>query len=976
MIKSSNCIGGGFKEYSILFWGVVLLVNFPIKLQAQLNPFTIDAITYNNSLDTFGFDFSPYLQLKSSIGKCGEGDEIPALTSLKSYGDSSCWRVPGSKEWPISFEKHEPIWLYGEMVNQTPESLHLAMYFSIDRVVFYVQSKQTSFRDTIISGDRAILDNVSLTKSIHQSSHLARESVLIPIQAGDTLEILIKCLPYYQNNRIDKISISNENLYFSQFSSTRNNQLTQFWILQGMFWFMVAFSFFMYLINQDRAYLYFSLYALAFTEYLMLTVPTDAFLAFGNDLRIQGLLFNLTAYALPGMFGLFTLTYVHGDNFAPKLKRVIGWALWGTLVCCIVSSIYLLSADISADWYSVMFWMYKLVSSSFGLMGIYALYVYLTADSKLVRYFGIASVFIVGIGLLVLGGNYLFSVFGNISNFADIRLVLAFQVGAMLQLLCLALSLSYRGKLIEQAKNRIEHISEAKSRFLANVSHEFRTPLTLILGPVNELLKKEPEPDAQKQLALIQRNGKRLQRFINQILDLSKLEEGQMKLNPAAGDLIVFVKRITSFFESITAMKEIDLRLHTKEDSLFCVFDQDKLEKVLNNLLSNACKFTPNGGNIAVDVSLVENESIRIQVIDDGSGISHAHQAYIFDRFFQAPSKDFTTKQPSTGIGLAVAKEFVELHGGSIQLESQVEQGTTFTITLPYFPASQDAIQPSIFSPATAYPIVPPSLDSDVPKQTPNNSGLPRLLMVEDNPDVTQYLRSFLAPHYQLHEATDGLVGLETAIETIPDLIISDVMMPLRDGYQLTAALKSNEKTSHIPVIILTGKYSLESKLQGLEVEADAYLTKPFEAEELLFTIQGLLNNRKRLQNKYAKLIQVEPTLEEASASLDELFIQKCLRIVEENYQNEDFGVTELARALGMNRSQLYNKLTALTNMNPSRFIRTIRLKHAADLLKKNSATISEIAFQVGFNSTPYFNKKFKEEFGKTPGEYRVSEGK
>lgn len=949
---SSNYKIARFNIYGVIFSCLLVLIVIPIKLEAKSTSFIIHQDTYLDSL----IDLSSSLYVNSQ----SESSELLDSTS----------------KWPLYFEKDEKISLSGKVINTTSEHLYLAIYFSVDKVNLSFRSSQGHSYDTIISGAKSYLSEVIRTKSKYLSSHLARESALFLIQAYDTLEIEIKCGPYWQNKNIDRFQISSEAYYFSQFSSVRDNQLTQFWNLQGMFLFMVAFSFFMYLINRDRAYLYFSLYALAFTEYLILTVPTDSFFCFGNHPKFQGIIFNIAAYAMPGMYGLFTLTYVHSDNYEPKLRRVIVWALWGTLFCCIASTLYLLATKPSATWYTVMFWVYKMVSSSFGVMGIYALYVYLTSDSKLVRYFGFASLFIVGTGLLVLGGNYLFGSFGNTSNAADIRLVLTFQFGAMLQLLGFALCLSYRGRLIEQAKNRIENISEAKSRFFANVSHEFRTPLTLILGPTNELLEKQHSPEDQKQLTLIQRNGHRLLRFINQILDLAKLEEGQIGLKKVPGDMIAFVKRVTGSFESIATDKQIDLQFHSQENFLACSFDPDKLEKVLNNLIFNACKFTPIGGNIAVDVSIKQTESILIRVIDDGPGISLAHQPYIFDRFFQAPSKDFTTNQPSTGIGLAITKELVELHGGTIHLESQIGQGSTFHVTIPYVPVPKEAIEKLVPNLSNSYPIIPPTQETAISPQTKTAStvGLPLLLIVEDNADVTKYLRSILTDQYQLSEATDGISGLKTALTIIPDLIISDVMMPLKDGFQLTADLKSDEKTSHIPVIILTGKYSKSSKIKGLEVEADAYLTKPFESNELLATIKSLLNNRRRLQDKYRKLIQVEPLFEEVSASIDDIFIQKCLRAVEENYQNENFSIVDFADALEMTRGQLHKKLKALTGLSPSLFLRSIRLKHAARLLIDDSSTISEIAFRVGFSSTTYFNKVFKKEYGKTPSEFRNSE--
>ncbi len=939
---------------------VFLLVATP-EAKASRVDLHLDSAVYHQSLDNFGYSLDTVMCI-SSASCVVAADEIPAFDTFRpAFGDPSAYLL---KEKACK-------WYHFSMVNASKESLRPVLYVSADQLVVYLRSRRSGTTDTVYSGEKAYLFQVKQSKASGQSSHLARESMLISLSARDTLDVFIRCGPALQQPDIGGFYLSNESFYHAQFAEKRNRQLMLFWGLQGMFGFMVAFSLLMYFINRDRAYLYYSLYALALAAYLILTVPTDSFFCFGNFPRLQGILFNISAYAIPAMYGLFTLAYVHGNGYEPQLRRVILWVVYGTALGCVGSSVYLLFAPRDAAWYSFIFWVYTPVSSSFGVMAIYALFVYLRSPVRLVRYFGFATLFVVVSGLLILGGNYVLGALGNISNFPDMRLLLTFQLGGALQLLTFALSLSYRGRLIEQEKNQLKSLDQAKSHFFANVSHEFRTPLTLILGPVNDLLQ-HPRPEAEiQQLQLVKRNGQRLLRFVSQILDLAKLEEGQMLLEPIPGDLAIFARRITAAFESIAATKGISLHFQASPEAIMCMFDPDKLEKALNNLLSNACKFTPESGHIAVQVSVAPGNLIHIEVADDGPGIDPLHQTHLFDRFYQAHTADFTNHQPSTGIGLSLCKELVELHGGHIHLSSHPGSGSAFLISIPHIPAT--VIPPEDLLPLSGYSLEPlrplplPTIESK------SNPRLPLLLLVEDNEDIALYLQHCLQDQFQLILATDGEMGLSQAIEKIPDLIITDVMMPRKDGYQLTRELKANEKTSHIPVLILTGKYSPESRIRGLKTDADAYLTKPFDAHELRATIGNLLNNRKRLQEKYGRYIRIMQHGGESEPihSPEEMFLQRCLAIIRAHMSEEAFSVEDFAREVNMDRSQLFRKLKALTDQSPSRFMRAVRLLHAREQIASGTQTIAEIAYAVGFGSPTYFNRVFKEEFGIAPGELR-----
>ncbi|MCB0620678.1 MAG: response regulator [Saprospiraceae bacterium] len=495
---------------------------------------------------------------------------------------------------------------------------------------------------------------------------------------------------------------------------------------------------------------------------------------------------------------------------------------------------------------------------------------------------------------------------------------------------------------------KLKELDEMKSRFFANISHEFRTPLTLILGPVENLLSTQPEAAKAKEYQLIQRNAQRLLRLINQLLDLSKLDAGKMRLDLRFEDLLPIARGITYSFESLTDSKNVGLTFESSLENAFLYFDRDKLEQALTNLVSNAVKFTPEGGRIAVGVSLAETgDWLQIDVTDTGPGIPEGQLEHIFDRFFQG-AEATRTEAPGTGIGLALVKELVELHQGTISVVSRVGQGTRFTIRLPF---GKEQVLPQ-HAEAEA-------LDRD-------NT----LLLVEDNPDMRAFIREILEPEYRIVEAADGQEGMEKALELIPDLIVSDVMMPEKDGLELCDTLKHDERTSHIPIILLTAKASIESRLAGLERGADDYLSKPFNREELLVRTRNLLELRQRLRARYAGARPLEPA-EDKSLQIEDAFLQKIRAIVMERLSEPDFEIDRLAQIVGMSRSQLFRKVKALTGQSPSLFIRAIRLQYGKELLETTEMNVSEVAYEVGFSTPAYFSDAFTEAFGMRPSQLK-----
>ncbi len=537
-----------------------------------------------------------------------------------------------------------------------------------------------------------------------------------------------------------------------------------------------------------------------------------------------------------------------------------------------------------------------------------------------------------------------------------------------------------------------KQLDKIKSRFFANISHEFRTPLTLILGPLHDLQKKEEAEPFRTELKMIEKNAGVLLRLINQILDLSKLDAGKYRLHIVRADFMAMMKRAVQSFHSLAEMKKIDLSFHADAEVQEINFAPENVETIFNNLMSNALKFEPEGGRIEVKVVTREIEKkgyVTWMVTNQGSYISPEDLHHVFDRFFQ--SEITPNSGTGTGIGLALIRELVALHGGTIHAESSREMGTRFTVRLPATtPLSSPSIkgEPVVTETAdlpvaeTAQPPVTETADpgKNEPEGAEYPAGddvakwktLPVVLIVEDHEEVMNYIHTVLENEYHVEKAGNGNEGIERAKMLIPDIIISDVMMPENDGIQLSHELKNHELTSHIPIILLTAKASMESRLEGLETKADDYLTKPFHGDELKLRVRNLLDARKKLRQKYSKeLIITSQNL--VVKSMDKVFMEKVCQTIEDNIANEEFSVEELSGNIGLSRSQLHRKLEAISAKTASQFIREYRLERARELIEKNAGTIAEISYRVGFNSPGYFNKSFKDYFKITPGELRKS---
>lgn len=516
----------------------------------------------------------------------------------------------------------------------------------------------------------------------------------------------------------------------------------------------------------------------------------------------------------------------------------------------------------------------------------------------------------------------------------------------------------------------LKEMDKVKTQFFSNITHEFRTPLTLILGPAKQLHDEETQPKKQKRLAGIVKNANHLLGLINQLLDLSKLEGNQMSIEIKRGDLIEYTAELVDIFRPLAKQKAQNLQFVTNQEAWVTNFDQDKWNKIIFNLLSNAIKFTPKEGNIELNLSnLLEQEQdwILLIVKDYGQGIEKENLNQIFNRFYQVDASA-TRIQEGAGIGLALVKELVELQGGSIQVDSEVGKGTSFEIKIPVL-QSTEKIGDIQTDSLKNFPIWMGEKSDILSEPTESSKELLEVLIIEDNIEMGEYISSCLDPkQYKISIAQDGEEGIQKAFETIPDLIICDVMMPKKDGFEVVTAIRENISTSHIPVVLLTAKAALESRLEGLERGADAYLTKPFSPEELVLRIRKLIELRQSLQRRYQNQ-EHEIDKNTESFPKEDAFITNLKAFITENIDNSNLTVVEISEHFFMSRVQLYRKLKALTDDSVSVFIRKVRLEVALELIKAKELNLSEIAYQTGFSSPAYFSTAFKQQYGKTPSE-------
>lgn len=726
----------------------------------------------------------------------------------------------------------------------------------------------------------------------------------------------------------------------------------------GIMIFFCGFSLFMFGIFRERTFLYFASLTFFFMLYFLnFEGMLSAFISswFGANATI------VSHFIISGLIlsiFLYSNKYVRTKEKLPKYSRIF---LVSTIVVILFSHVVRLLGLYSLP--TMVFYNFLILVWVF-LLVVPIIYLVLRKDKE-------AKVLLISLGAIFLSAIF-FLVNTGLSDPKGTWMEYSFQLGSIAFSGILFYGIFDKINTIRKEKHRMVELDKLKSNFFANISHEFRTPLTLMMGPLQEVIDDTEDTKKLQLLEMAQRNAGRQLKLVNQLLDLSKLDSGKMELRAGKENFIPFLKGMVYSYQSLAVQKNIDLKLVCPEGEIQLYFNRDKMEKILFNLLSNAFKFTPSGGQVSV---VLEKKDVvaEVMVSDTGPGIGKEELPYIFDRFFQA-DLERNTEITGSGIGLALVKELVQLHGGNISVSSKINEGTTFTL---HFPLRRDHLTDDAVIESPSLQPNEKKVEFTLPVNSKSPSGnrsselaassVPHLLVVEDNADVRAFIRLRLENSFHISEAVNGQEGIDLAIDLMPDLIISDVMMPKKNGYEVCQTLKTDIRTCHIPIILLTARAAQEEKIEGLETGADDYLTKPFNSEELEVRALNLVRLRQQLKERFANSITLKPD-EMATNSIDQSFLESVLSIVTSNLANDQFTIDMLSQEIGMSRSNLNRKLRALVNQSTNQFIQSVRLQRASELLEQQAGTVSEIAFKTGFGSTAYFIKCFKEQYGETPG--------
>lgn len=757
---------------------------------------------------------------------------------------------------------------------------------------------------------------------------------------------------------------------------------------------MLVYNLMFYFLVKDRTYIY-------YCAYLFFNALYAAFVWLrADEVLRQAVLpnsagyFDFFALATVGAmvsYLLFIRYFLNLKSLLPKWHTFFTRMIYLAIPLTVAVVVILLLPQVKNIYATLLMFLYTIVNVGAGIVFVFPL---AKTRDKTGRFF------IAGMSALILG-----AFLAAITRFSgEFYFIYFFQIGVLLEVALFSTGLAYKQMLIEkerryalleleqtqnqQEKERLEaqqlkELDQFKTKFYTNITHEFRTPLTVIMGMsdqiaaskwLNKLNRKEFN-FLSNAVTLIGRNSQNLLSLINQLLDLSKLNSSQLRLEWVQGDVINYLQYLTESFYSAAQEKEIRLVCYSEEAELLMDFDEMKLQQIIYNLLSNALKFTPKMGKIVLHTRQVEKEGqpyLQLKVSDTGSGIAADQLAHIFDQFFQTDDVKHRN-YGGTGVGLSLTKELVELMDGTISVKSKLKKGTEFTILLPIRRTAKEKL--------TVIPIPTPAewVNSGISNETETpipatfqplnfNENTPVVLIIEDNRDVIAYLKGILQIQYQLEFAYNGQDGIDKALDIIPDLIISDVMMPEKDGFEVCQTLKTDERSSHIPIILLTAKATYQDRLTGLQHGADAYLNKPFNKTELLIRLEKLIGLRQQIQNKLANSTSNELTINDLS-QVDAQFLKKLQKVVEDRLSDADLGVNDLCQKVRLSRTQVYRKLKALTGKTPTQFIRSIRLQKGKEMLQKSSMNVSEVAYEVGFVDPNYFSKLFKEAFGVLPSE-------
>jgi signal transduction histidine kinase/DNA-binding response OmpR family regulator len=739
----------------------------------------------------------------------------------------------------------------------------------------------------------------------------------------------------------------------------------------GVTFIILLYHILQYIYLRDIIFLYFSLWVFVCCITMLMSIGgiLDLVHQYGF---VFWMFFSNSIYFL---FWFFGRSFIQSKTKFPLIdKLIMGLAVF--MIVEIAAVIFLvLFTSANPSFLNVGF--HAQIQVITNILGLILSIVIATRKDNFARYFGIGAS--IGLMLLVVGSSWT-------AGWIKYPGFDAHSWGVFAQIVIFSFGIAYRRQVIMKQNNeeklaaqinigkmeRMKDLDEIKTRFFANISHEFRTPLALISGPIEKAFNSSSnDRDVvildKKSYEIVKNNTSRLQNLVDQLLDLSKIESGKVHLSLKQGGLIKFLRSIIFSFESMAERNNISLNTSFPEEIDFAFYDKDKLEKIVTNILSNAFKYTSNTGTITVTI-VNDLHYINLEISDTGKGMSKDEIKRIFERFYRIEGSE----EKGSGIGLALTKELVDLHNGKISVDSVKQRGTTFKVRLPI---SLDNLPRAISFKETTNTNpeklntskdIALNCNSETTSLTLNAKELPVALIVEDNQDLQYFISDILKQHYIILTAKDGMQGERMAFEHIPDIIISDIMMPKMDGYMLCSSLKANPKTSHIPIILLTAKAGHENKMEGLTQGADTYLTKPFDDKELLLRMKNLIASRKKLWEHF-KALDMLLVADIDVSSIDDKFLQDVFQTIKNNLDNEHFGVEDIAKQVGFSRSQLHRKIKALSGKSANQLIIEIRLNEAHRMLRLKTGTVSEIAYSVGYSNLSYFTKSFKEKFGKLP---------
>ena len=739
------------------------------------------------------------------------------------------------------------------------------------------------------------------------------------------------------------------------------------WLFFGMLFTLGFLGLIFYLTSRDKAFLYYGLFLVSMGAYMV-----DAFF---NHFATFTIFREHPKWTMYWVYGLVTLMNVSHVMFIREyIRSKINFPKWDRVAYFVVILNILMGIGAIAfyAWTTDEFFTDKVI-----IPLIIATYIFLFTiivpilwykQWSVENFLIFTSVTLFTIAVLI---NAISIFKGTNLRFVETQLLLTLVI--LIFAVGLAFGLGYRLHRAQRERLEVQRLSdlgELKAQFYQNITHEFRTPLTVISG-LTEQLKEETSvsrfPKISKKIETIRRNGENLLHLVNRLLEMARLETGKAEINMGYGDIILYLRYLLESIESFADQRNVKLQMLTKLESLEMDYDQEKLRQVITNLLSNAIKFSKENGTVTMLLEKAMHKNIPqllIRVKDEGVGIASEDLPHVFERFYQG-DKSYASTNQGSGIGLALTKELVNLMDGHIKINSELGKGTVVDL---YLSIREEAKETASYTNNKSFTKTDVPTKEKISPFITDGEQKPLILLVEDNRDVLDFVKSILDKNYQIEIARDGQQGIDTAIEKIPDLIVSDVKMPVKNGFELTEELKNDARTSHIPIILLTAKNTEKDKMEGLTYGADVYLTKPFAPEELEVRIHNILSLRQKLQAQWSR-VKVSPENEEESISEKDLsFLDTLTQFIEANIADEDLDVARMQRAVHMSRPQLHRKLKALTGLSAAKFRKKIRLQKAYSLLQENENTIAEVAYAVGYKHPSHFSSDFKEAYGKSPG--------